>query len=153
MTLIDTSPERIREIRGKQARYFHSGATLDTAARKANLKALEKAVLKWEKPLCDALWSDLHGNQYPARRTPYTYTQDREVDETCEETHAAEDVSVSEQGPQRAARHGIDNITLELSCAAAAYAACRCDFGGLHGCAQTFALCSDRVENHRRNDC
>ena len=60
MTLIDTSPGRIREIRGKQARYFHSGATLDTAARKANLKALEKAVLKWEKPLCDALWSDLH---------------------------------------------------------------------------------------------
>ena len=51
MTLIDTSPERIREIRGKQARYFHSGATLDAAARKANLKALEKAVLKLEKPL------------------------------------------------------------------------------------------------------
>lgn len=60
MTLIDTSPERIREIRGKQAKYFHSGATLDAAVRKANLKALEKAVLKWEKPLCDALWSDLH---------------------------------------------------------------------------------------------
>ena len=60
MTLIDTSPGRIREIRGKQAKYFHSGATLDTAVRKANLKALEKAVLKWEKPLCDALWSDLH---------------------------------------------------------------------------------------------
>lgn len=59
MTLTSTTPERIREIRGKQARYFHSGATLDVAVRKSNLKAFEKAVLKWEKPLCDALWADL----------------------------------------------------------------------------------------------
>ena len=69
MTLTSTTPERIREIRGKQARYFHSGATLDVAVRKSNLKAFEKAVLKWEKPLCDALWTDLHKSYEEAYMT------------------------------------------------------------------------------------
>lgn len=69
MTLTSTTPERIREIRGKQARYFHSGATMDVAVRKSNLKAFEKAVLKWEKPLCDALWADLHKSYEEAYMT------------------------------------------------------------------------------------
>lgn len=69
MTLTSTTPERIREICGKQARYFHSGATLDVAVRKSNLKAFEKAVLKWEKPLCDALWADLHKSYEEAYMT------------------------------------------------------------------------------------
>ncbi len=69
MTLTSTTPERIREIRGKQARYLHSGATLDVAVRKSNLKAFEKAVLKWEKPLCDALWADLHKSYEEAYMT------------------------------------------------------------------------------------
>lgn len=69
MTLTSTTPERIREIRGKQARYFHSGSTLDVAVRKSNLKAFEKAVLKWEKPLCDALWADLHKSYEEAYMT------------------------------------------------------------------------------------
>lgn len=58
--LENTSVERIKEIRGKQDRYFRSGATLDVKARINNLKAFEAAVRKWEKPLCDALWTDLH---------------------------------------------------------------------------------------------
>lgn len=60
MTMESTSAERIVEIREKQRKYFHSGATLDVNARKAALKKFEQAVLKWEKPLCDALWADLH---------------------------------------------------------------------------------------------
>lgn len=60
MELNPTSAERISEIRIKQKQYFHSGATLDVDVRKSNLKKFEKAVLKWEKPLCDALWADLH---------------------------------------------------------------------------------------------
>ena len=60
MTMESTSAERIVEIREKQRKYFHSGATLDVKARKATLKKFEQAVLKWEKPLCDALWADLH---------------------------------------------------------------------------------------------
>lgn len=60
MALTSTNIERIGEIRAKQECYFRSGATLDVRTRKANLVAFEKAVLKWEKPLCEALWKDLH---------------------------------------------------------------------------------------------
>ena len=58
--LENTSVERIKEIRERQNRYFKSGATLDIKTRLSNLKAFEAAVRKWEKPLCDALWTDLH---------------------------------------------------------------------------------------------
>lgn len=60
MALTITNIERIGEIRAKQESYFRSGATLDVRTRKANLVAFEKTVLKWEKPLCEALWKDLH---------------------------------------------------------------------------------------------
>lgn len=60
MALTSTNIGRIGEIRAKQEGYFRSGATLDVRTRKANLVAFEKAVLKWEKPLCEALWKDLH---------------------------------------------------------------------------------------------
>ena len=60
MALTSTNIGRIGEIRAKQESYFRSGATLDVRTRRANLVAFEKAVLKWEKPLCEALWKDLH---------------------------------------------------------------------------------------------
>lgn len=60
MALTSTNIGRIGAIRAKQESYFRSGATLDVRTRKANLVAFEKAVLKWEKPLCEALWKDLH---------------------------------------------------------------------------------------------
>lgn len=60
MALENTTNERIQEIRLKQAEFFASGATLDIAFRKRQLKAFEAALLKWEKPLCDALQADLH---------------------------------------------------------------------------------------------
>ncbi len=60
MALTSTNIGRIGEIRAKQESYFRSGATLDVRTRKANLVAFEKAVFKWEKPLCEALWKDLH---------------------------------------------------------------------------------------------
>ena len=60
MALTSTNIGRIGEIRAKQESYFRSGATLDVRTRKANLVAFEKAVLKWEKPLYEALWKDLH---------------------------------------------------------------------------------------------
>ena len=60
MALTSTNIGRIGEISAKQESYFRSGATLDVRTRKANLVAFEKAVLKWEKPLCEALWKDLH---------------------------------------------------------------------------------------------
>lgn len=56
----NTSVERIREIRERQGRFFRSGETLDVKWRQERLKAFEAAVRKWEKPLCEALWTDLH---------------------------------------------------------------------------------------------
>ena len=44
----------------EQRSFFASGATRDVKFRKQQLKALRAAVQKWEKPLCDALWTDLH---------------------------------------------------------------------------------------------
>lgn len=52
--------ERIDEIVSAHKRSFRSGATLDVRRRKANLLALRTALKKWEKPLADALWADLH---------------------------------------------------------------------------------------------
>ena len=43
-----------------QRAYFHSGATLDINFRRQMLKKLQTALAKWEKPLADALWADLH---------------------------------------------------------------------------------------------
>ena len=56
----NTSVERIREIRERQGRFFRSGETLDVKWRLERLKAFEAAVRKWEKPLCEALWTDPH---------------------------------------------------------------------------------------------
>lgn len=56
----NTSKERICAIIDAQKGYFRSGATLDVKFRKRMLKKLGEALIKWEKPLCDALWTDLH---------------------------------------------------------------------------------------------
>ena len=60
MMLDNTSVERIKEIRERQGRFFRSGVTLDVKWRLERIKAFEAAVRKWEKPLCEALWTDLH---------------------------------------------------------------------------------------------
>ena len=43
-----------------QRAYFRSGATLDIRFRRQMLQKLQTALTKWEKPLADALWADLH---------------------------------------------------------------------------------------------
>ena len=43
-----------------QRSFFRSGATLDISFRIGMLKRLQSAITKWEKPLADALWNDLH---------------------------------------------------------------------------------------------
>ncbi len=60
MKIENHSPERIREIVEKQRVFFASGLTLPYKFRREQLKKLLAALKKWEKPLCDALWSDLH---------------------------------------------------------------------------------------------
>lgn len=56
----NTSAEKLAAIRQSQAEAFRSGETIGLDVRRANLKLLKKALLKWEKPLADALWADLH---------------------------------------------------------------------------------------------
>ena len=60
MKIENHSPERIGEIVEKQRAFFASGATLPYKFRREQLKKLQGALKKWEKQLCDALWSDLH---------------------------------------------------------------------------------------------
>ena len=50
----------IEQIIQAQRAYFRSGATLDIRFRRQMLTKLQAALTKWEKPLAEALWSDLH---------------------------------------------------------------------------------------------
>lgn len=60
MALANTSNEAIDKLVADQKAFFRSGVTLDPKWRKARLKDFMAAMEKWEKPLCDALWADLH---------------------------------------------------------------------------------------------
>jgi aldehyde dehydrogenase (NAD+) len=57
---MNTSIEKIRQIAQAQKTYFRSGVTLDIDFRKKMLRKYGEALKKWEKPLCEALWKDLH---------------------------------------------------------------------------------------------
>jgi aldehyde dehydrogenase (NAD+) len=43
-----------------QRAYFRSGATLDVAFRREQLRRLQASIIKWERPLAEALSRDLH---------------------------------------------------------------------------------------------
>ena len=60
MAIENTSNERIRELVEKQRAFFATGVTRKVDWRVAQLKAFAAGLKKWEKPLCDALWADLH---------------------------------------------------------------------------------------------
>ena len=60
MNIENTSAERIDSIVKAQYDFFRSGTTLDVRFRKEMLCRFRFAMAKWEKRLCDALWTDLH---------------------------------------------------------------------------------------------
>ena len=60
MNIENTAIQDIKDIVALQRQFFASNATLDYKFRKEQLKKLGKALKEWEKPLCEALWSDLH---------------------------------------------------------------------------------------------
>ena len=60
MSIDNTPTAEIKKITEAQRRYFASNATLPRKFRKEQLKKLQKALKEWEKPLCEALWTDLH---------------------------------------------------------------------------------------------
>ncbi|MBQ4532760.1 MAG: aldehyde dehydrogenase [Alistipes sp.] len=66
MSLENTSKQRIDEIAEAQKAYFASGATLEYEFRREQLLRLKKALQEWHKPLCDALWQDLHKSEQEA---------------------------------------------------------------------------------------
>ena len=58
--MTNTSTERIEALVKAQRAFFAGEATRDIEFRKRQLRAFRAALKKWEKPLCDALWTDLH---------------------------------------------------------------------------------------------
>ena len=60
MSVTNTPQERITEILASQREYFSKGTTLSVKFRKEQLRKLVQAIDKFEKPLADALWTDLH---------------------------------------------------------------------------------------------
>lgn len=69
MSLENTSKQRIAEIVEAQKLYFASGATLQYEFRREQLLRLQQALKEWHKPLCDALWQDLHKSEQEATLT------------------------------------------------------------------------------------
>ncbi len=65
----NTSENRIVGLLAAQKRYFHEGHSLSVGFRKEMLRRLGTALQKWEKPLCDALYKDLHKSYEEAYMT------------------------------------------------------------------------------------
>ena len=60
-SIIENTPsEKIEELVLKQRAFFATGTTRDVKWRRDRLKDLNSGLKKWEKALCDALWTDLH---------------------------------------------------------------------------------------------
>ena len=60
MSSTSATPEEIDRLVDKQRAYFATGATLPYAFRRQQLQRFQTALRDWEKPLCEALWTDLH---------------------------------------------------------------------------------------------
>ena len=69
MAIENTSAERIQELVDKQRAFYAGGTTRNVDWRIGQLKAFEAGLRKWEKPLCDALWTDLHKSYEEAYMT------------------------------------------------------------------------------------
>ena len=67
--LQNTTPERIQSIISAQRAYFASHATLDIEYRLEALRRLRQAIVEYEKPLCEALYADLHKSSEEAYLT------------------------------------------------------------------------------------
>lgn len=61
--MTNTPTERIQELNRLQREYYATGATRDLVFRKEMLRKLLAAIKQWEKPLYEALWTDLHKSE------------------------------------------------------------------------------------------
>ena len=69
MAITNTPHAQILDTIEAQRTYFRSGATLDYAFRREQLKRLEQALRKYESRLAEALWKDLHKSYEEAYMT------------------------------------------------------------------------------------
>ena len=69
MAIENTTHERIEELILKQRTFFATGTTRDIDWRRFQLRQFQEGLRKWEKPLCDALWKDLHKSYEEAYMT------------------------------------------------------------------------------------
>ena len=69
MTLQNTSTERIDALVKAQKDFYASHATRGIDFRRKMLSRFSEGLHKWEKPLCDALWTDLHKSNEEAYMT------------------------------------------------------------------------------------
>ena len=69
MAIENTAPERIEELVLKQRAFFATGVTRDVEWRRSRLREFRNGLQRWEKPLCDALWKDLHKSYEEAYMT------------------------------------------------------------------------------------
>ena len=60
MNTPNTAPERIEELVLRQREFFSTGKTKAVPFRKEMLSRLHSSLKKWEKPLCEALQTDLN---------------------------------------------------------------------------------------------
>ena len=56
----NTPTERIEQLVLKQRAFYATGVTRDIPWRRFQLRQFHEGLKKWEKPLCEALWKDLH---------------------------------------------------------------------------------------------
>ena len=75
MKIENTAELRIKEIVESQRNFFSSHVTLSVDFRLAQLKKMQKMLTEWEKPLCDALWKDLHKSMEEAVMTEISIVQ------------------------------------------------------------------------------
>jgi len=71
----ETSPIRIKGLLEQQRSFFATGITRETAFRKEALKKFLMAINTFEKPLSDALWTDLHKSPEEAYLTEISIVQ------------------------------------------------------------------------------
>lgn len=72
MAVENSSIEYIKSTIKAQRCYFRSGVTLDLKFRKEMLQRLLDAMHKWERPLAEALWHDLHKSYEEAYMTEFS---------------------------------------------------------------------------------
>ncbi|MBO5216915.1 MAG: aldehyde dehydrogenase [Alistipes sp.] len=66
MAIENTSKEKISALAEQQRAFFNSEATLSYEFRLEQLRKFRRALKHWHRPLCDALWSDLHKSEQEA---------------------------------------------------------------------------------------